>query len=475
MEVQATVTNLLDRPSVGGVVLNCRDITERHHLEQMLTYYAFHDELTDLPNRAHFLRRAQEVMDGIDGERSLVLYLIDVDHFKSINDSLGHPAGDALLREVARRLPVAVPDATVARLGGDEFAALLTLRSGAEAAATARAILEQFESPFRLEESTTPVSVSVGVSLASRNQRRSVSETVRAADIALYRVKSEGGAGYAVADAALEANWMRRRILERDVVCAASEGQLRLLYQPIFALETRAIVGAEALVRWMHPDRGLILPDQFIPLAESSGAISPIGEWVRLEAASQLQSWCERRLPLDTDFRLRLNLSAVELRDPRLVDSIEATLQQRDIPPELIEFEVTESTLVSDVDTAARQLRRLRAAGFHVAIDDFGTGYSSLAYLSGLPIDTLKLDRAFTAALLENDATRAVVQSVISLARALGQEVVGEGIESEAQLRCLLELGCDLGQGYHLSRPVDARAIGRIIEAEHGAQLPAAS
>jgi diguanylate cyclase (GGDEF)-like protein len=459
---------------VGGIVLNCRDITERGRLERMLTYHAFHDGLTDLPNRMFFMRRLQEVMDEVGDDRLVAVYLIDVDRFKAINDQLGHPAGDALLREIAGRLGAALPDATVARLGGDEFAALMTVSNEAEAVAAARAIVGQFESPFRYEGARTPISGSAGVALAARSQHRSVSELVRAADVALYRVKSEGGAAFILADAALEAAWMQRRFLERDILSATDNGELRLLYQPIFALDTHEIVGVEALVRWMHPERGLILPDQFIPIAESSEAIAEIDRWVRTEAARQIDQWRKLGMKLHPDFSIRLNLSAVELADPNLVETVQATLQRYDAPPGMIEFEVTESTLVRDVGGAAEQLRLLKDAGFTIAIDDFGTGYSSLAYLSSLPIDTLKIDRTFTSGLVESEATRAVVRGVISMARSLGHDVVGEGIETETQQRALIELGCQLGQGYHLSRPVDARAIERMIDRPRAARRPAA-
>lgn len=443
-----------------------RDITHRKRAEAELAHRATHDELTELPNRALALERLTAALD--EGPDHTALLFVDLDRFKVVNDSLGHAIGDRVLLEVADRLARAVrPDDTVARLAGDEFLVICRHVSGVdEATAVAERVRRLLDEPVQLGADSVKITASVGVCLAEPGS--TPEEVVRDSDAAMYRAKSTGRGRFEVFDEGMRAGMDNRLRLERDLETALDGQQLRLHYQPLVSLVTGQLVGVEALLRWEHPDQGLLLPDNFIPLAEETGAIIPIGEWVLAEACRQAKEWESRGL---TGLEMAVNLSGRQLAQTDIRTTVASILRRADFTPGRIELclEITESLLMADPEVSAVSLRELKDIGVTLAIDDFGTGYSSLAYLKWFPVDTVKLDRSFVKGIATDRADRAIVAAVVELAHALGMAVVAEGVEESGQYEALSRAGCDRAQGFLIARPQAPEALepflSRAIEA----------
>ncbi|HUE77509.1 MAG TPA: EAL domain-containing protein [Longimicrobiales bacterium] len=455
--------NLLADPAVNGVVVNARDISERKRAESQLRFDAFHDKLTGLPNRALFMDRlAQSIRRGRRGRHpNFAVLFMDVDRFKVVNDSLGHSAGDELLVQLADRLGTTIrPGDTVARLGGDEFTILLEgITSLRAAERVAERIYQQLEAAFELEDQEVFATVSIGIAAGDARYERP-EELLRDADLAMYRAKALGRARHEVFNQALHDRAMAALRTETELRRAIQEGMLRLHYQPIVALADGRLRGFEALVRWRHPERGLLPPGEFLPTAEESGLIVPLGLWVLEHAAREAGRWA--RDGGDSPF-VTVNLSARQFAQPDLVRQVAEVLRRTETAGHLLRLELTESTVMEHPEEGTVILERLKELGIGVCIDDFGTGYSSLGYLHRFPVDTLKIDRSFVARLQNGGQEAGIVRTVLRLGHDLGMDVIAEGIETEEEYRALRDLGCGYGQGYHFARPVSARAARRMI------------
>jgi diguanylate cyclase (GGDEF)-like protein len=430
-------------------------------LQEQLHHQAYHDPLTSLANRTLFTDKVREAIAARRGE-SAVLF-IDLDDFKTINDSLGHAAGDELLVSVASRLRACLrPEDLVARLGGDEFAVLVEDPHDAEAAAVkvARRIMEAFVLPVGVGSESVAVYVSVGIS-TSHGGSCSAEEMIRDADVAMYKAKTSGKGHFQVFHPSMGAAVLERHGLKEELRLAIERDELTLYFQPIVDLDTGRLVAEEALVRWEHPRRGLVGPAEFVPLAEETGLILSLGQYVLEEACQQACRWEARRAanpPDDTEVAVHVNLSAVELRDPELVGRVQQTLTEAQVDPRSLVFEITETVLLDDSERVSAAIGELRALGVRFALDDFGTGYSSLSYLHTLPFDMLKIAKSFVDGLARGGREASFVRMIIELARTLGVTVIAEGIETQEQVDALVTLECDLGQGFHLGRPEPVRA-----------------
>ena len=455
----------------AGVLSILHDVTERKQLEQQLAHQAFHDPLTNLANRVLFRDRVEHALQrAIRGGGTPAVLFIDLDNFKAVNDGLGHSAGDWLLIEVASRLQLCLrPADTVARLGGDEFAVLLD-DEAANAEEIAERILQQFRHPFTVQGTDIVVTMSIGI--ASLLPGQGADDVLRNADLALYRAKGEGKACVASFEPEMHVAALRRLELEAELRRAidgdADAGHLALYYQPIARLSTGRMFGYEALVRWRHPERGLLEPLDFISLAEETGLIVPLGRWVLEEACRQTKDWQKRYGPLlrgtGMSLMVGVNLSGRHLAQPELVEDVASTLKKTGLTPNHLVLEMTESMLVHDNRATLERLHALKSLGVRLSIDDFGTGYSSLAYLERFPVDSLKMDRSFIASLDgEANAKSPLAEAVIGLGRILGLKVVAEGIETKEQWERLRGLGCGLGQGFYISYPLPAADFERLI------------
>jgi diguanylate cyclase (GGDEF)-like protein/PAS domain S-box-containing protein len=449
------ITNLVGDPDVGGYVINTRDVTDQTVLEQELRHQAFHDHLSGLANRALFNDRAEHAL--LRARRTgteIAVMMIDLDGFKDVNDGLGHHAGDALLRTTADQLlGVARASDTVARLGGDEFAVLMEDLDGpVDALAAAERMRASLRDATTFENAEFAVTASIGVAISDPTS--CVSDLLRDADIAMYSVKNNGKD----ADQLFEP-WMRDQARERfqlqsELVGALDRREFTLFYQPSFELATGRLEGFEALVRWNHPNLGLVPPDKFIALAEESGLIVPLGRWVLQEATRQLGEW-SRSLAHDAQLTMAINVSARQMRDWRLPDDIHDAIDAAGVAPQRVVLEITESMLLHDPKEVAVVLRALKARGVRIAIDDFGTGYSSLSLLQDLPIDILKIDKAFVSPPEENETNgHKVLGAILTLAQTLGLRTVAEGVEQVDQAALLTARGCDIGQGFLWARPL---------------------
>jgi diguanylate cyclase (GGDEF)-like protein/PAS domain S-box-containing protein len=447
--IEATGKNLLDDPVIGGIVVNYRDVSERKDLERQLVHEAFHDPLTGLSNRALFTDRVEHALTRRDELERLTVLFLDIDDFKTINDSLGHGAGDLVLVAVAERVRACLrPEDTVSRLGGDEFAVLLEGADAALALQVAGRLLASIRMPFEIGGKQVHLEASIGAAFGNP-ETRNASELLRNADAAMYTAKNRGKGRVQVFELSMHAAALTRLELKADLERALADDELRLRYQPVFNLRDGSLAGFEALLRWRHPTRGEILPGEFIGLAEETGMIVQIGRWVLEQACRQAKAWTDA----GSDAHIGVNLSARQLREPDFVEVVAGVLHDTGLPAAQLTLELTESSLMQDDEG---RLKALHALGLQLALDDFGTGYSSLSYLARFPIDIIKIDRSFTAELGAEMEESALVRSVIQLAAAMNMRTVAEGIERPEQLARVTSLGCDFGQGYLLARPMDA-------------------
>jgi diguanylate cyclase (GGDEF)-like protein/PAS domain S-box-containing protein len=472
--ISSRLVNMLGDPDVAGVVVNMHDATHRKEAEQDLAHHSFHDALTGLPNRALFSDRVEQALRRDRRSRldPAVIYF-DLDSFKGVNDSLGHEAGDHLLCEVSRRLLNAVRTGdAVTRLGADEFAVLIEQSSRPldEAEEVTRRVLQALEVPIEVESQFVTVSASVGIAVADAES--TASSLLRDADVAMYRAKLTGRGRSVVFEPAMRAAAMERLRLETDLVHALVANQFRMEYQPVVSLQTNLVVGFEALLRWDHPDLGIVPPDKFIPIAEDTGLIVQIGRWVLGEACRQAARWREE-LPGSGDLSMAVNVSGRQIASPNLVQHVAQSLAASGLAPEALILELTETVLVHEADLAAHRLEELQGLGVRLAVDDFGTGYSSLSYLRQFPFDILKVDKSFVATITDADAIPAIVRGLLELGRTLGLDTVAEGVENIVQRDALQAHGCDLAQGFLFARPMTPMAAGGLLATQAPTHAPA--
>ncbi|HEX4736821.1 MAG TPA: EAL domain-containing protein [Allosphingosinicella sp.] len=442
----------------GGWVATHEDVTEKRAASRHIAYLAAHDVLTGLPNRATFGERLKQEAAQAKRGRGFALLTIDLDRFKEVNDTLGHPIGDEILKAVSKRLTDLVRDEDlVTRLGGDEFAILQSgIGVAADAAALANRAIEALAEPFEFEGHTVAIGASVGISLAP-GDGLDADELLKMSDLALYRAKSDSRGTFRFFEEGMDSRLRERRTIENDLRAAIREGQFVVHYQPLLDLKQGRIGCFEALVRWNHPERGLVQPNDFISIAEESGLIIPIGEWVLRQACRDAATW-------PGDVGVAVNLSAAQFKRGDLVAMTTSALSAAGLAPARLELEITESVLLHDEAWVRTVLEKLTALGIRIAMDDFGTGYSSLSYLRSFPFAKIKIDSSFVADLVGTTDSLAIVQATIQLSRKLGMTTTAEGVETEEQLRILTEEGCAEVQGYHVSRPIPADGVAGLLE-----------
>lgn len=445
-----------------GMVYSFRDVTERKHLEDQLLYQATHDALTGLPNRV-FL--ADRIKQAIAHAKRYGLYvgvlLFDLDNFKQINDSLGHNAGDLLLQLIAKKLMAGVREAdTVTRLGGDEFVVVLVSQTRTENLITlATKLLEIFSTPFLIGEHEFVVTTSIGISVYPKDGQDS--ETLlKNADAALYRAKESGRHTFLFYEAEFNENMLQRSVLTSALRYALEKNEFIIHYQPLVELNSNKIIGLEALLRWQHPTYGLILPQTFIPLAEETGLIIPIGTWVLKTACIQHQFWQKTRPGL----RLSVNISPNQFRQKNFLEVIRSTLKETKFDPHLLELEITESLILSNVGDTIQQMKELKKLGVNLAVDDFGTGYSSLGYLKYFPFDKVKIDKSFIDEISSSKADNCIVEAIINMTNKLGLDVLAEGVETEEQIQYLQTHHGEQVQGYYYSKPLDEESCTAFLK-----------
>lgn len=432
------------------------DITTRKTAEEQLLHDAFHDALTGLSNRALFMDRLNHVM--VSSHRDLealhaVLFL-DIDRFKVINDSMGHTVGDRLLEAIAGKVSACVrPGDTVARLGGDEFAVLLeNIKSQSDAVEVSLRVQKELLSPFNIEGHEIFTSTSIGIAMSDKDYKNP-EQILRNADIAMYQAKAKGNGCYEVFDTRMHANVVDRLQLEADLHRAIEHNEFTLYYQPIMNVKKSDLIGFEALIRWVHPERGLIYPADFIPLAEETGLIFPMAEWTLWEASRQLLKW-QKLYPSDPPLKMSINISGKQFSRPDLISILSAIVAETGVRPEDLALEITESMIMANVDAAAEMMKKLRQMGVQIHIDDFGTGYSSLNYLHRFPVSVLKIDRSFISKLTANGDHGEIISSIVSLAQSMNIEVIAEGVELAHQLSNIIQMQCNYAQGFLFSRPM---------------------
>lgn len=446
------------------VVGSFLDITDRKQVEEQLLHDALHDQLTRLPNRALFMDRLAWVLEHAKRHVNYLfaVLFLDLDRFKIVNDSLGHIIGDQLLVAIADRLQVCLrPSDTVARLGGDEFTILLSdIEDIQDVACVADQIHKQLTAPFNLNGYEVFTTASIGIALSTTGYGQP-EELLRDADIAMYRAKTLGKARYEVFGKDMHTSAVARLQLEMDLRRAIERQEFQLHYQPIVSLQTGRITGFEALLRWQHPDRGLISPIEFISVTEETGLIIPIGQWVLREACSQMHEW-QRQLPT-LALTINVNLSGKQFTQSDLIEQIKQVLQETDLEACNLGLEITESVIMENTEAVSSTLFELRALGVQLHMDDFGTGYSSLSYLHRFPMDVLKIDRTFINRISAGAENLEIVQTIIVLARSLGMKVTAEGVETKEQLAQLRTLKCEYGQGYFFSKPINSKMAKTLI------------
>ncbi|MDP2411491.1 MAG: EAL domain-containing protein [Pseudolabrys sp.] len=440
----------------GGWVATHEDITERRKAEATITHMALHDALTDLPNRSFFKEQMQLRLEHLARNEKFAVLCLDLDRFKNVNDTLGHPSGDKLLRLAADRMSACLGEGdTIARLGGDEFAVLQgNQQSPDETIALVERLIAAIETPFDLDGHQAIIGVSVGIAVAPTDATNS-DQLLKSADMALYRAKAERRGTYRFFESEMDARMQARRTLELGLRKALRDSEFEVYYQPLINLLTEEIAGFEALVRWHHPERGLVPPLEFIPLAEDTMLIVPIGEWVLRQACKEAMNWPD-------DISVAVNLSPMQFKMPNLTQTVMSALAHSGLPPRRLELEITESVLLIGTDATLTTLHQLRSLGVRISMDDFGTGYSSLSYLRSFPFDKIKLDQSFVHNLEENEDSKAIIRAIGSLGASLGMTTTGEGVETQIELDYLKGQGFTEAQGYLFSRPgtaVDARAL----------------
>ncbi|WP_168990383.1 bifunctional diguanylate cyclase/phosphodiesterase [Aureimonas flava] len=437
----------------GGAILTYEDVTEARNGQKTIAHMAFHDALTGLKNRRMFAQS----MDALLARGEVTMLMIDLDRFKDVNDRLGHAFGDGLLKEAAERIEALLrPEEEAFRLGGDELA-VLSIAGPERAEALARDLVVSLGMPFEIGLHAATIGCSIGIATACAGDDASTVQ--KKADLALYAAKNAGRGRFEVYREGMLEHEASKRVFEQDLAEALALGQLELWYQPLFCLPERRLVGFEALVRWRHPERGLVPPSEFIPVAESCGLISSIGAWVMDEACRRAAQWPD-------DLYMSINVSAVQLRSATLSSHLHQALTRHRLPASRIELEITETAIVENSEHLAVVLAGLRAIGVRIAMDDFGTGYSSLAHLREFKVDRIKIDRSFIAAYASDDGSAAIVRAVLSMAGQLSIDTTAEGIEQEDQLHSLIELGCGTAQGYLLGRPLEAGAADALVHAD---------
>ena len=458
--------------AIGGVIINIQDITDRKRAEMDLSRLAFHDALTGLANRSLFHDRvAHALQRSSRSGTDVALVYVDVDGFKTVNDSYGHEAGDRALCAIAARLLVAVRVGdTVARLGGDEFAILIEQCSEPlqEASAVADRVLSSIAMPIEWDGQNIMLSASIGITVG--DGLSTVTSILRDADVAMYQAKTSGKAKWTLFDPEMRSVEIQRRELEVELADALGGHQFELVYQPVVELQNDELVGFEALLRWRHPTRGIIGPDEFIPILEANGSIVEIGRWVLIEACTTAAQW-QRDNP-DSALTMAVNLSGRQIASDSLLAHVTEALHASGLSPGSLVLEITETSLVEDAKTAAARLRQLRELGIKLAIDDFGTGYSSLSYLRQFPIDILKIDRSFINTITDDEHMPAIVRGLLELAKTLQMETVAEGVEVDIQREVLRDQNCELGQGYLFSRPLSPESAADLIAAQAAKRRP---
>jgi diguanylate cyclase (GGDEF)-like protein/PAS domain S-box-containing protein len=449
--------------AVRGIVINSRDVSERKSLEDALTHQAFHDTLTGLANRALFIDRVTHALARSARQpRRLAVLFLDLDDFKTVNDTLGHAAGDRLLREIARRITAELRSGdTAARLSGDEFAVLIEDLQGDDVAAlTATRVLAAVGIPLTIEGHELRMTGSIGIALG-HGTAETADDLLIEADVAMYHAKESGKARHATFEPQMRLLAWSRLELEAELRRALDRGELTVHYQPVLDLATRQLVDVEALVRWQHPVRGLLPPAAFITVAERAGLIGPLGLFVLREACQQVREW--QRLPAASGLSVSVNLSPHQFRDPALVDQIRAVLTDTGLDARSLKLEITESSMMADGDATEDALRALHELGVRLVVDDFGTGYSALNYFKRFKLDELKIDRTFVAGLGRDREHTAIVKAAVAFAKALGLGITAEGIETDNQLARLIQLGCNRGQGFLFSKPLSAESFGGLL------------
>jgi diguanylate cyclase (GGDEF)-like protein len=440
-----------------------RDISERKRAEEIINFQLYHDLLTNLPNRALFRDRLNlAISQARRQDTQLAVMFLDMDRFKVINDSLGHLAGDQLLQAVAGRLTTCLRDSdTLARVGGDEFNLLIPDITGREdAVMIVSKIFDQLKQPVELEGHEVFVSFSIGIALFPQDGA-SMEVLVKNADMAMYHTKSHGKNGYEFFSDNMKGLFQQQLSMENGIRRALEENQFELFYQPQVEVNSGRVCGLEALLRWHHPERGLMLPDDFVPLSEESQLIIRIGNWVLEAACSELKKWIKTGLD---DIILAVNISAAQLQQQGFVKGILEALKRHGVPGNRLELEITENVLMHDMDKAVSRLRKLAAHGVRIAVDDFGVGYSSLGYLKSLPLNTLKIDRSFISEIQSSQDRNSIITAIIAMARELNLEIVAEGVENEGQMDYLKALNCCKAQGYLLGYPMTAKEARHAVE-----------
>lgn len=449
--------------NVTKLLLITRDVTDRKQSEETIHHLAYHDALTDLPNRRMYVQQlSKEMMQAKRFQSSLAVLFLDLDRFKDVNDSFGHDVGDMLLIEASKRLQACLkPGDVVARLGGDEFTIMQNqLLDRNEATALAEQIMYQLQRPFELDGHVFNVSCSIGIALYPQDGDNP-EDLLKRADTALYTVKSRGKNGYDFFDPSMEAKSLERILMENEMRKAIEQEQFQIYYQPKIDIATSAMTGMEALVRWVHPELGIIPPNRFIPIAEETGMILALGEWILKQACKQNKNWHDQGYTL----KVSVNLSARQIYQKDLIEMIKDILQETKLSPHWLELEITESIFVK-MEEATAVLQQIRDIGIQISIDDFGTGYSSFSYIKSLPVDTIKIDASFIRDIHHNQESQAIVKAIVTIAQSLNMNVIAEGIELHDQVAALKENGCDHGQGYLFSKPLPTDDFDQLLRQE---------